>query len=350
VWWGERGFLACADLLCAAGLWMMFGPGVLLLLAAILWKMAMERAQCSIAGAESHGLMGGAVFLVVLGVAILIYTCFAWSSVRDEDGRALVEMDTPPGGQDSGPMQRFSRRRGARHLPLPQAEGPADFEEGAEGEGGGGGDGGGGGKGGGGTARSARIVTRIFSVPCLLLNLSIASTLVAGALFYAASFAHGAQQFQMLDSELKLKWGVGDADARTPGADIPLWVGEFGKPASTPSLWWKHLMRFFVENPSVGWAYWPLNGAKWRNETYEWEDETYGILEMDYVQPRNPSLVADLMATLGGTQLTLTNSSSSSSSSSSSALSPGGWGGRQEDVCCLQTPRDQGCADECIKD
>jgi hypothetical protein len=66
------------------------------------------------------------------------------------------------------------------------------------------------------------------SGPCLTLNLGVASTLVMCALLYIESFARGTQQFEMLDAEYKLKWGTGD-NARAPGADIPLWLGEFGK-------------------------------------------------------------------------------------------------------------------------
>jgi hypothetical protein len=99
-----------------------------------------------------------------------------------------------------------------------------------------------------------------------------------------------------------------------------VWLGEFGKFSNEPSLWWKHLMRFLSENPKVGLAYWPLNGAKWDKVSYERKDETYGILEMDYDTPQNPSLVSDLMATIP-TYLReigqLTNFS---------VLSLGGWG------------------------
>ena len=290
-------------------------------MAAFLWKTVMERAQCSIAGAESHGLLIGAVLFFLLGLAILICACCVLDG-RAQERDSLSNYRASPGHLDANSRSRSAACH-SRSL-----EGLAAFEAGVRREEGGrSGGGGGGGKG---------KAARIFSVPCLMLNLSIASTLVAGALFYTASFAHRAPRFEMLDSELKLKWGIGDD--RAPGANFPLWVGEFGKPASAPSVWWKHLMRFFSENPEVGWAYWPLNGAKWRNESYDWEDETYGILEMDYLEPRNPSLVSDLMATLDGT---LANSS---------ALSPGGWGGRQDDFCCSKTPSVEGCADECIED
>ena len=103
-------------------------------------------------------------------------------------------------------------------------------------------------------------------------------------------------------------------------------------------------MRYLAENPKVGWAYWPLNGAKWHNASYRWKDETYGILEMDYDTPRNPSLVSDLMATIPTYQREV------GQLGNFSVLSLGGWGGRQDDLCCLQTPSTEGCADECIGD
>ena len=102
------------------------------------------------------------------------------------------------------------------------------------------------------------------SVLCLILSLGVTSALVMCALFSKTSFAHGAQQFEIFDAELKHKWGVG----KGPGADIPVWLGEFGK--FTNELdWWKHLMRYLAENPKVGWAYWPLNCAKWDNASYQ---------------------------------------------------------------------------------
>ena len=65
----------------------------------------------------------------------------------------------------------------------------------------------------------------ILSVLCLILSLGVTSALVMCALFSKTSFAHGAQQFKIFDAELKHKWGVG----KGPGADIPVWLGEFGK-------------------------------------------------------------------------------------------------------------------------
>ena len=59
-----------------------------------------------------------------------------------------------------------------------------------------------------------------------------------------------------------------------------------------PSSWWKNLITFFERNPQVGWAYWALNGAKWQNASQVWEDEAFGILEMDYRTARHSWMLA----------------------------------------------------------
>ena len=344
----------CAELVLTTGLWIMLVPGVLLLVAGVFWKLVMDYGQCNIAGAESHSLIiGAAICGVGLGLAILIYTCCVWkvgggSRRRRREGGDVDDLtDTHFVEVSAAPQMTTSHDDLSAHYATSSSAGLRSAGEGlgikpsADVRGGGGGGGGGGGEGRGWVGREVgRRGGFVLSVPCLILNLGVTSTLVMCALCFIASFAHGVQQFEMLDAEYKRKWGVGEG----PGADIPVWLGEFGKFTNEPSLWWKHLMRFLSENPKVGWAYWPLNGAKWDNVSYEWKDETYGILKMDYDTPRNPSLLSDLMATIPTYQRDvgqLTNFS---------ALSLGGWGGCQDHLCCLQTPSNEGCADECIGD
>jgi len=88
------------ELLFTTGLWIMLVPGVLMLVAGFLWKMALDMAQCNIAGAESHSLMiGAAICGVGLGLVILIYTCCVLkaggaSPGNVDDGAAPVELET----------------------------------------------------------------------------------------------------------------------------------------------------------------------------------------------------------------------------------------------------------------
>jgi hypothetical protein len=49
----------------------------------------------------------------------------------------------------------------------------------------------------------------------------------------------------------KDRWGLDESEGSGGGRDIPLWVSEFGKDADSPSAYWKHLMRFFAQNPKV---------------------------------------------------------------------------------------------------
>jgi len=123
----------------------------------------------------------------------------------------------------------------------------------------------------------------------------------------------------------KNRWGLDESAGSGGGRDIPLWVSEFGKDADAPSAYWKHLMRFFAQNPKVtaqirassnnfffvvnrrvtlrergqvGWAYWALNGASpdrsgkrpVADKEYNWANETFGLLHMDYLTTRNPCI------------------------------------------------------------
>merc|ERR1712194_1000312 len=63
----------------------------------------------------------------------------------------------------------------------------------------------------------------------------------------------------------------------------PVWVGEFGSDEDGESnTWFLHLLRY-TEELDLGWSYWPLDGAK--ENIYE--EESYGILKMDYLRYRD---------------------------------------------------------------
>jgi len=64
----------------------------------------------------------------------------------------------------------------------------------------------------------------------------------------------------------------------------PVWVGEFGADeGGETDTWFLHLLRY-TEELELGWSYWPLDGAK---EDIN-NEETYGILQMDYLRYRDP--------------------------------------------------------------
>jgi hypothetical protein len=67
---------------------------------------------------------------------------------------------------------------------------------------------------------------------------------------------------------------------------IPVWVGEFGTIVGDDSWKWGFLMRVLKEY-DLDFAYWAINGRKWRHGA--WESEEYGLITEDYRSIRNKS-------------------------------------------------------------
>ena len=356
--------LTCREAVFSLGFWVALVPGLTCIVAAVLWRVATDLAQCSIAGDESHGLLAVAVVFLLLGAAAMVFAGCLWNG----GGAPCCSSEScaPCGRISQGSGASLNHNHGQRHADLELVKGrggedgmtsaPSTADDDAD-------DDDAAAAAAAGSSSSGRSVAddgddaamvkragsigtsrrgrRICNRFCVGWNLVVAAAFVAVSLLYVASFAHRVQGFEMLDTELKHKWGIeppattmaagggggaaaaagGGNSAAAKGRDIPLWVGEFGK-GSKPSRWWKHLMRFFTENPQIGWAYWPLNGAKWRNKSYEWENEGYGLLTMDYATERLPFMRADLMATIAG----------SGGRNNVSGTSEGGWGGAPDDA------------------
>jgi len=70
----------------------------------------------------------------------------------------------------------------------------------------------------------------------------------------------------------------------------PFWLGEFGE--NSQSDYWNFTINFLQQSPSLGWAYWALDGYK--HSGGESDDETFGIFMQDYKTIRHPWKVADL--------------------------------------------------------
>ena len=64
------------------------------------------------------------------------------------------------------------------------------------------------------------------------------------------------------------------------------WMGEFG--TGDDSEEWQKILRL-VEEQDLDWAYWSIDGYK-----YPGEEESFGLLESDYVTVRHPWLVEQL--------------------------------------------------------
>jgi hypothetical protein len=54
----------------------------------------------------------------------------------------------------------------------------------------------------------------------------------------------------------------------------------------------------FMKEYELDFAYWPYNGDRWKNETQEWDDEWYGLLNREYNDSRRPGQLADLQKLL----------------------------------------------------
>jgi len=70
----------------------------------------------------------------------------------------------------------------------------------------------------------------------------------------------------------------------------PFWLGEFG--TNSADKMWGYTMQILKENPNWGWSYWALDGYK--HSPGQDEDESFGILEQDYVTVRHAWKLADL--------------------------------------------------------
>ena len=72
---------------------------------------------------------------------------------------------------------------------------------------------------------------------------------------------------------------------------IPVWVGEFGTTIGDNSWKWGFLTRV-LRDYELDFAYWAINGRKWRHGN--WELENYGLFTEDYTAVRNQSFADDL--------------------------------------------------------
>ena len=91
------------------------------------------------------------------------------------------------------------------------------------------------------------------------------------------------QTYFMISNELS-KWKLD----RTP---VPVWLGEFGSNWRDNRLVWRNLLDY-LKNNNVNFAYWPLNGQTWDNLHSKWMDESFGLLNENYTNVRNPEFVS----------------------------------------------------------
>ena len=65
---------------------------------------------------------------------------------------------------------------------------------------------------------------------------------------------------------------------------IPVWVGEFGAGIGETTKQWQWLLRAIQGRH---FAYWAINGRRWKNQTSSWDAEGFGLLTPDYASIRD---------------------------------------------------------------
>ncbi|GMH72328.1 hypothetical protein TrRE_jg5932 [Triparma retinervis] len=144
----------------------------------------------------------------------------------------------------------------------------------------------GGEKGGGGQGKDCKE----WIVHFCLVNFFLVGVVGLVALSQVKSIALKTPTYQMLHDELKSKWGGLEGSA-------PVLVGEFGSGTDGKGAnndWWHQMMRFLDEY-DLDYAYWPWNGEKWNEEAYEYQNEGYGLVTVEWDGIRYPEKLADLM-------------------------------------------------------
>jgi hypothetical protein len=129
---------------------------------------------------------------------------------------------------------------------------------------------------------------------CKVFNLLIFLLLTLIFMPLLLFFAQEAQR-DLVSWDLEIKWGIKDSK-------VPIWVGEFGMARRDlndfgTNNWWDNFIDL-LEREDFGFAYWALDGERWYNETQEWGDEGFGILQRDYVNIRSPENLADVQAVM----------------------------------------------------
>mmetsp|Transcript_18511 Transcript_18511/g.51523 ORF Transcript_18511/g.51523 Transcript_18511/m.51523 type:complete len:702 (-) Transcript_18511:157-2262(-) len=116
------------------------------------------------------------------------------------------------------------------------------------------------------------------------------------------AYALTAPMYRQLESEFDRKWGFVLQNGHPYTA--PVWMGEFG--AGAKGTYWVNFVRYLAER-DLDFAYWPLNPDKlatgwfddWGKWTpYDsgarWDEDSYSILDSDWVSVREPWRVLDL--------------------------------------------------------
>mmetsp|Transcript_28506 Transcript_28506/g.81965 ORF Transcript_28506/g.81965 Transcript_28506/m.81965 type:complete len:690 (+) Transcript_28506:48-2117(+) len=115
-------------------------------------------------------------------------------------------------------------------------------------------------------------------------------------------YAFVAPTYARIEKELDSKWGFVLEAGHEYTA--PVWMGEFG--TGKRGTYWVNFVRYLAER-DVDWGYWPFNPEKltngyfddwgrWYPHPEQWDEDSYSVLELDYMTVRAPWRQLDLHA------------------------------------------------------
>jgi len=88
-------------------------------------------------------------------------------------------------------------------------------------------------------------------------------------------------------------WAVVWDLRRWHSPNVPVWVGEFGEQVGDTSVYWHWLLTYVAD---MHYAYWPLNGCLFAKRYNKLINDTYGLLECDWITVRNANWTARIFA------------------------------------------------------
>jgi len=137
---------------------------------------------------------------------------------------------------------------------------------------------------------------------CCMLQACIGIPFWITVIVYLWLYAVVAPTYVKIESELDRKWGFVLHDGHDYTA--PVWMGEFG--AGLKGTYWVNFVKYLSQR-DLEFAYWPLNpdklSAGWFDDwggwhPYpdgpQWDEDSYSILDKDYMTVRSPWRVLDM--------------------------------------------------------
>jgi len=149
---------------------------------------------------------------------------------------------------------------------------------------------------------------------CFLFQIFVAIPVILLMLVYGWFYTFDAPQFNNLEASLDKKWGFVLEEGNDYTA--PVWMGEFG--SGQRGNYWLNFVKYLGAR-DVDWAYWPLNPDKqtdgyfddwgnWNSQELHWDEDSYSLLDEDYLTVRDPWRLLDLTAIMSSPATEVLNS------------------------------------------